>query len=98
VPKCTESTAWIQCFEITPENCLKLAHPEDREFVKRNQAQALIKGEPTSFDHRILFASGLTRWVHIESKALTFDESGKPNILFGTVQDVTEHKIAGESV
>jgi PAS domain S-box-containing protein len=79
-----------QQFGATYDAFLNYVHPEDREFVKKAVDEALY-GKPYSIDHRIVLPDGTVRLVH-EQGEVTFGESGKPDRMLGTVQDITEKK------
>lgn len=75
------------------EKALSFVHPDDREkfLAIRKQAEQGIK--TSSLDFRIVRADGVERILHRQSD-VTFDESGRPSRMFGTLQDVTEQKRA----
>lgn len=78
-------------FEANYEAFLKLIHPEDLEFIRNAVDQALYERKPYSIDHRIVLKDGRERIVH-ERAEVTFDDSGRPVRMIGTVQDVTDFK------
>ena len=78
-----------QQFGATYEAFLASVHPEDRDRVRRGVNRALSEGELYSIDHRIVLPDGTERVVH-EQAEVTFDETGRPQRMVGTVQDVTE--------
>ncbi len=78
---------------LTYDSFLAAVHPEDREYVDRQWTNAL-RGLPYDIEHRIL-AGVSVKWVR-ERAELEFDEDGSLTGGFGTVQDITELKIAGE--
>jgi PAS domain S-box-containing protein len=78
-----------QEFDANYEAFLNTVHPQDREFVQRSVDQALRKEQLYSIDHRIVLPNGVERVVH-EQAEVTFDESGQPVRMVGTVQDVTD--------
>ena len=80
-----------QEFDATYEAFLNSVHPEDKEFVKKSVDRALYDDEPYSIDHRIVLPDGEVRTVH-EQADITFDETGRPIRMVGTVQDITERK------
>ncbi|KAA0003254.1 MAG: PAS domain S-box protein [Thermoplasmata archaeon] len=80
-----------QEFGATYDAFLDMIHPEDRELVERSVNEALNKNKPYSIDHRIVLPSGEVRVVH-EQAEVTFDKSGKPIRMVGTVQDITARK------
>lgn len=75
---------------LTYETFLRMVHPDD--VAKLDEAwRAALRGEPYSFEHRIL-VGGAVRWVH-EQAELSFDPDGKLRAGIGTVQDITERKL-----
>ena len=76
---------------------LESVAPEDREFVNRTLAKALIEHDPFEFHHRVVRADGTTRIVHCRGEVVT-GENGDPVELRGTAQDVTESREAEEAL
>ena len=84
-------------YKRTAKTWLALVHLEDREMMGRYLAEEVI-GEKKGFDreYRVTRANdGSLVWVHGLGK-LSFDETGSPVAMFGTIQDVTERKKAEE--
>ncbi|HEX5412264.1 MAG TPA: PAS domain S-box protein [Terriglobia bacterium] len=75
----------------TYEDFLAAIHPDDREMVKQAWGAAL-RGSPFNVEHRIL-VGGRVKWVR-ERGTVEFDELNKAVRGIGTVQDVTERRIA----
>ncbi len=76
-----------------------LIHPDDRA-VMAERFKGYFLGERTSFDseYRIVrYTDGTVRWVHTLGR-LEIDAQGKPLTLRGTVQDITERKLAESSL
>jgi PAS domain S-box-containing protein len=86
-----------QQFGATYEAFLSYVHPEDRKFVERSVNEALYERRPYNIDHRIIWLDGSVRVVH-EKAEVTFDDSGKPTRMIGTVHDITELKRAEEGL
>ena len=84
-----------QQFGATYEAFLNCVHPDDREYIKTAVNDALTKRKPYTIDHRIVLPNGTVRIVH-EQAEVTFDETGNPIRMLGTVQDITELKNAEE--
>jgi PAS domain S-box-containing protein len=84
-------------FDGTREAFLEYIHPDDRARLKQALAEALEDKKPYSIEHRIVQPGGAVRVVH-ERGEVTFDQAGHPVRLFGTVQDITEHKKFEESL
>jgi two-component system sensor histidine kinase UhpB len=56
-------------------------------------AAARSSQTPYSVDHQIILPDGRVRFVH-EQAEIIYDDAGKPLKWFGTVQDITERKMA----
>ena len=91
-------------FEIMPDHFersykafLNVIHPEDREAVNRAYSQSIQNRTPYDITHRLLMPDGRIKWVH-ERCNTDFDTNGKPLRSQGTVQDITERKLAEESL
>jgi PAS domain S-box-containing protein len=80
---------------MTYETFLSSVHPEDREYVDRKWAAAL-RGEPYDIEHRII-AGNEVKGVR-EKAELELDSEGVLTGGFGTVQDITERKMAEEMI
>lgn len=75
----------------TYEDFLGVIHHDDREMVKHAWGAAL-RGSPFNIEHRIL-VGGRVKWVR-ERGTVEFDELDEPARGIGTVQDVTERRMA----
>lgn len=85
-----------QEFGATYEAFLDSVHPEDRESVKKAVNEALADPEVTyGIEHRIVRRNGSERVVHEEGE-VTFNETGRPVRMIGTVHDITDRKQAEE--
>jgi len=83
-----------QEFGATYEAFLASVHPEDREAVTKAVNESLADPPtPYSIEHRVVRPDGSERMVH-ERGEVTFDETGKPVHMIGTVHDITELKRA----
>jgi len=80
-----------QQFPTTYEAFLNSVHPDDREIVQKSVDEALYENKPYNVENRIVLPDGSVRVVHAQG-AVTFEESGKPIKMVGTVQDITERK------
>lgn len=72
-------------------------HPEDRVVVNQVHLESLANGTPYEISHRLLMNDGRVKWVHQRCKT-DFDNNGKPLCSRGTLQDITELKLAEESL
>ena len=71
-------------------------HPEDRAYVNNAVKQAL-NGKPFSIDFRIISADREEHIVHEQGEVI-FDEKNIPVRLKGTIQDVTENRLAQQKI
>jgi PAS domain S-box-containing protein len=72
-------------------------HPEDREFVFRRAAEAVQGEARVDAEHRIVRPNGEVRVVHSQGD-LKRDAAGLPWQMFGTVQDITDRKLAEDKI
>jgi diguanylate cyclase (GGDEF)-like protein/PAS domain S-box-containing protein len=77
----------------------EILHPDDREEMWAYFLDEVAgKGTPFDKEYRIVRASDQSvRWVHGLGK-LEFDAEGKPVLMQGTIQDITERKLAEASL
>lgn len=81
----------LQLDELTNEEFMSLVHPDDRELVESAWSRAL-KGQAFDIEHRIVTADERVKWV--QSKAqITIGPDGTHSGI-GTIQDITERKLA----
>jgi PAS domain S-box-containing protein len=84
-------------FTPTFEAVGKAMHPDDLEpFIKAVDA-AIYERKPYEMDYRLIRPDGTIRTVHTIGE-VTYDPAGKPLVKAGTVQDITEQKLAGETL
>ncbi|RPJ00779.1 MAG: PAS domain S-box protein, partial [Deltaproteobacteria bacterium] len=74
--------------ELTREEFLKGIHPDDQEAVRRARREALDEGKLYETEYRVLWPDGTTRVIHSQGE-VSYDETGRPVSLFGTVMDIT---------
>ena len=84
-------------FEPSYDAFLKAIHPDDRELVNRAYIDSLQSRRPYKITHRLLFDDGRIKFVEEACETL-FDEEGNPALSQGTVQDITEQKLAEETI
>lgn len=82
-------------YERTVDGWAMLIHPDDREMMIDYFTRHVVgKGMPFDKEYRILrHKDQETRWVTGLGK-LEYDEQGHPVIMRGTIQDITERKLA----
>ncbi len=85
-----------QQFGETYESFLKNIHPEDRELVNKAYTDSLKNKEPYNIIHRLKIKDGTIKYVNERCETF-YDDSGKPILSIGTIQDITERKKAEEA-
>jgi len=70
-----------------------LVHPDDLPAVLKAWEDALSQRSPFDIEHRVLTAKGNLRWIR-ERAEITRDSTGKALMAIGTVQDITDKKLA----
>src|SRR5271170_2808374 len=104
----TDHVTWsdetYRIYGLHPQECpIELAtiresiHPEDREFVFRKAAEAIQGEVRVDAEHRIVRPNGEVRAVHSQGD-LKRDAAGLPWQMFGTVQDITDRKLAEDKI
>jgi len=71
-------------------------HPDDRALLNESEKSAEQSGRHDVV-HRIVRPDGSIRHVH-ELAQMQLDSAGKPLRLTGTVQDITEHRLAEQAL
>src|SRR5229473_2355246 len=71
----------------------ELIHPEDRQSMVQSSAAAERGGPRYDLEYRVVRPNGEVRIVHSRGD-VTRDESGRPQRIFGVIQDITERKRA----
>lgn len=84
-------------FDGTYECFLEGVHPEDRQLVQSAVEAAVSRIAPYNIEHRVLRPNGDERIV-CEMGEVMFDQSDKLLRFIGTVQDVTERKLAEQLI
>jgi PAS domain S-box-containing protein len=79
------------------EKLRNLIHPEDRETLSQAIDSALNGGPRYETEYRIIRPNGEVRFVHSQGDVVR-DESGEAKRMFGTAQDITEHKQAEQAL
>jgi diguanylate cyclase (GGDEF)-like protein/PAS domain S-box-containing protein len=72
-------------------------HPDDRERVLAAWAAAPRETSATSIDYRVVLPGEEVRWLQGRARAVTGPD-GTPVQLIGTIQDITDRKIAEQAV
>lgn len=88
---------WPMSFKSSEQGFLDLVHPADRETVRKAREHALKHGKYYSIDYRIVRPDGFERFLVQQARILR-DQSGDAIQMIGTVQDITERKLAEEAL
>lgn len=76
-------------FTPTPEETIKLVHPDDRVLLAKSRS-LIAKGVcPSPYEYRIVRPDGTIRHLHYENE-LVRDEAGEPVMVAGTIRDITD--------
>jgi PAS domain S-box-containing protein len=73
-------------------------HPEDRQKVKESNESVAMKSKPIPLEYRIIRPDKSVRTLWAEAGELTHDAEGKPLLLAGYVQDITDRRQAEETL
>lgn len=84
-------------FSPSVESFETLVHPDDRGRVREAARQSIRTGIAYSLVHRIVRPDGTVRWVHAQADVIR-NEQGRTVQMIGTMQDVTERKIAEDAL
>ncbi len=102
--KPTWSEGTYHIFGVDPDkyepkypDMLELVHPSDWELSKREVNNAKLHGKKFDIEYRIIRPDGEERIIHSVADVYR-DKNGKPEKLFGTLQDITERKQAEEEL
>lgn len=66
-------------------------------MVRVEAQKAMVSGSKINIEHRIIRPDGHLRYVHDQAEIILSD-TGVPLRVLGTVQDVTERKLAEEAL
>ncbi|MBI2850951.1 MAG: PAS domain S-box protein, partial [Chloroflexi bacterium] len=85
-----------QSFTPTLETATERMHPDDRQKVQAQLDELWAKGT-ASYEHHVVLPDGTVRNV-VTNSIVTYDKSGKPKSVAGTLQDITERKKTEEAL
>ena len=81
---------------VSYETFLAAIHPDDRETVREAFERSVAERTPYEIEHRVVHPGGTVRLVRERGQTL-YDESGRPLRSVGTIQDITEQRLAREA-
>jgi len=82
-------------FATTYETFLDIVHPDDRAQIDLTYRMCIEEKKPKEIEHRLLINNGRIKWVSAMGRT-ECDEAGNPVRFIGTIQDITERKLAEE--
>jgi|GEM_PF-689847 len=85
-------------FVLTKENIIERIHPEDRQRYEMLGRSAVQGANAGPFEGRIIRPDGEIRMVAASGFEIVCDSDGKRVRLFGTIWDITDQKLALESL
>ncbi|MEH2250539.1 PAS domain S-box protein [Nostoc sp.] len=80
-----------------PDSWLDNVHPDDRDRATQQIEQLLSGSQFISAEYRILPSDGSVRWIWNRGFAI-YDQQGKVDYYGGISEDITERKLAEESL
>ncbi|AVH68068.1 PAS domain S-box protein [Nostoc sp. 'Peltigera membranacea cyanobiont' N6] len=80
-----------------PKSWVNNIHPDDRDRATQLIDQLLSTNQSISTEYRILRPDGSVRWIWNQGFAV-YDRQGKVNYYGGIAEDITERKLAEESL
>lgn len=84
-------------YKIDISTWYKIIHPEDQAKIVNGLMEKINQKKDFGADYRIIKQSDKTiRWVHGAGKTV-YDKDGNKQFLIGTVQDITERKLAEQA-
>jgi PAS domain S-box-containing protein len=69
-------------------------HPDDRRKVEAVNEEVLAGGPPHPIEYRVVWPDGTQRVVWAEAGELIRDAEGRPGVLSGIAQDITDRRLS----
>lgn len=82
---------------VSRETVVALLHPDDLQSHRQSRAQALASLGSYDLQIRLRFADGRIKYVQLRA-AVQADAQGNPLRVMGTIQDITEQKLAEQAL
>ena len=86
-----------QEFDPSYEAVMTAVHPDDRTDVKKTHKESLSRKTPCDIEFRLLLKDGTLKYVNEKFQTL-YDDEGMPTCSMGTVQNITDRKLAEEAL
>ncbi|GDX52488.1 hypothetical protein LBMAG27_15350 [Bacteroidota bacterium] len=84
-------------FDGRASTFFSMIHLEDAALINKEIENSAREKRLFDITHRIVRRNGERRWVHSQAE-IFFNETGKPENLIGSIQDITEMKEAEEKI
>lgn len=78
---------------VSDEKFLSMIHPDDRDRLLCAYSDSVNSHKPFKIEYRLLFTDGRIKYI-LERCETQYDTFGKPTRSLGTVQDISEQKLA----
>lgn len=79
--------------ELNIVSLLKATHPDDRPALLRIFRKDFDESHNIIFDFRLMHNGKVEKYISVHGE-LSFDETGQPILVQGTIQDITDRKLA----
>ena len=79
------------------EDLYQVVHPEDRDALRANMGNAIVRHSPLDVEFRVVLPDGSERWLH-DTGSAHYDADGDGVRMSGTVRDITDRKRAESEV
>ena len=76
------------------DSYLSFVHPDDRSRIEDEMRRVSLKGGAVDLEYRIQCSDGKIRILRTQGEVTAFDTEGKPAVMTGVEQDITDHKLA----
>ncbi|GMU96781.1 PAS domain S-box protein [Ignavibacterium album] len=86
----------VEEFKNNPKLWFEMVHPDDKAISEASHKELFEKGK-TQVEYRIIRPDGRIVWL-LDRKSLIYDENGKAVQMGGIVKDITQRKLAEETV
>jgi PAS domain S-box-containing protein len=80
-----------------PQSFINSVHPDDREHIFAEIGKLNAEGDVFDAEYRIIIPDGSVRWIRNRACAVRKDQGG-PCLVTGVARDITERKIAEETL
>ena len=83
--------------ELSFETCFDVIHPEDQDLAQSALDEALANKTEYSVEYRVIWSNNSVRWILAKGRGF-YNQDGEPIYMMGTVQDISDRKLAEEAI